>query len=37
VEELVEKNEGEVSEMMKLRLAMSKTSVKKYGDAFRFI
>ena len=30
VEELVEKNEGEVSEMMKLRLAMSKTSVKKY-------
>lgn len=30
VEELVEKTEGEVSEMMKLRLAMSKTSVKKY-------
>ena len=30
VEELVEKTEGEVSEMMKLRLSMSKTSVKKY-------
>lgn len=30
VEELAEKNEGELSEMMKLRLAMSKTSVKKY-------
>ena len=30
VEELVESSEGEVSEMMKLRLAMSKTSVKKY-------
>ena len=30
VEELVDKTEGEVSEMMKLRLAMSKTSVKKY-------
>ena len=29
-EELVEKTEGEVSEMMKLRLSMSKTSVKKY-------
>ena len=26
----MEKNEGEVSEMMKLRLAMSKTSIKKY-------
>ena len=30
VEELVEKTEGEVSEMMKLGLSMSKTSVKKY-------
>ena len=30
VEELVEKTEGEVSEMMKLRISMSKTSVKKY-------
>ena len=30
VEELVEKTEGDVAEMMKLRLAMSKTSVKKY-------
>ena len=30
VEELVEKSQDEVSEMMKLRLAMSKTSVKKY-------
>ncbi len=30
VEELVENSQDEVSEMMKLRLAMSKTSVKKY-------
>lgn len=30
VEELVEKTEGDVQEMLKLRLAMSKTSVKKY-------
>lgn len=30
VEELVENTEGDVAEMMKLRLAMSKTSVKKY-------
>lgn len=30
VEELVENTEGEVAEMLKLRLAMSKTSVKKY-------
>lgn len=30
VEELVENTQGDVSEMMKLRLAMSKTSVKKY-------
>lgn len=30
VTELVEKTEGEVSELLKLRLAMSKTSVKKY-------
>jgi len=30
VEELVGKTEGDVSEMLKLRLAMSKTSVKKY-------
>ena len=30
VEDLVGKTEGDVSEMMKLRLAMSKTSVKKY-------
>lgn len=30
VEELVENTQGDVAEMMKLRLAMSKTSVKKY-------
>lgn len=30
VEELVDKTEGDVQEMLKLRLAMSKTSVKKY-------
>lgn len=30
VEDLVENTQGEVAEMMKLRLAMSKTSVKKY-------
>ena len=30
VEDLVENTQGDVSEMMKLRLAMSKTSVKKY-------
>lgn len=30
VEELVNKTEGDVQEMLKLRLAMSKTSVKKY-------
>lgn len=30
VEELVENTEGDVAEMMKLRLAMSKTSLKKY-------
>lgn len=30
VKELVDKTEGEVSELLKLRLAMSKTSVKKY-------
>ncbi len=30
VEELVEKTDGDVQEMLKLRLAMSKTSVKKY-------
>ena len=30
VTELVEKTEGEVSELLKIRLAMSKTSVKKY-------
>lgn len=30
VEELMEKTEGDVQEMLKLRLAMSKTSVKKY-------
>lgn len=30
VEELVDKTEGNVQEMLKLRLAMSKTSVKKY-------
>lgn len=30
VEELVENTDGDVAEMMKLRLAMSKTSVKKY-------
>lgn len=37
VEELVEKTEGEVSEMMKLRLAMSKTSVKKYESMERSV
>ena len=30
VEDLVENTQGDVAEMMKLRLAMSKTSVKKY-------
>ena len=30
VEELVENTQGDVAEMLKLRLAMSKTSVKKY-------
>lgn len=30
VEELVDKTDGDVQEMLKLRLAMSKTSVKKY-------
>jgi len=30
VKELVDKTDGEVSELLKLRLAMSKTSVKKY-------
>ena len=30
VEELVENTDGDVAEMMKLRLALSKTSVKKY-------
>ena len=30
VEELVENTQGDVAEMMKLRLAMSKTSIKKY-------
>lgn len=30
VEELIESSKGEISEMMKLRLSMSKTSVKKY-------
>lgn len=35
VEELVDKTDGNVSEMLKLRLAMSKTSVKKYEAIMR--
>lgn len=35
VEELVDKTEADISEMMRLRLAMSKTSVKKYEAIMR--
>ena len=37
VEELVENTDGDVAEMMKLRLALSKTSVKKYEAMERSI
>ncbi len=37
VEELVDKTEGDISEMMRLRLVMSKTSIKKYEAIMRSV